>query len=280
MIRRFTAAAVVAAVAALPAAAQTVIVTPSNPQGWAANSVNAGSSTSITSAQPRDGNGSLQMGGTQSNGVAIRTRFEKDQDYGLLSSLQSFSFDWRRDGSSTVGGIQAPAFRLLVASTDPGAGGSTRFSEFIWEYTYNGPGSAPTDSWQSVTTSLSSGIFWRNVSPSSTRGPQAANCSFTPGNPTPAYQTLTAWLSGGCVGTDARIYGISVGVGGIPANDGQSFLGYADNIGIKSNGANQAIVYNFETSAVVTPEPATYALVGAGLLGLGGVARRRRRNNG
>lgn len=274
MVRRFTTAVALAALAAVPAAAQTVVVTPSNPQGWAPNSVNAGSSTGITNTQPRSGTGSLEVGGTQSGGVAIRTRFEKQQDYGLLSSLTSFSFDWRRDGSSTVGGIQAPAFRLLVASTDPGAT-SLRYSEFIWEYAYNGPGNAPTDSWESVTTSLTSGIFWRFVSPSSSRGPQAGDCSFNPANPAPAYQTLGAWISSGCVGADARIYGISAGVGSIPASNGQTFRGYADNIGIQAGGANQPIVYNFEVQSTA-PEPSTYALLGAGLLGLGGALRRRR----
>ena len=65
----------------------------------------------ITAANPRNGNGSVQMSLTDSSGKADYVYTWGFDSGRTLGSLTSLNYDWYRSGTSTAGGLM-PAFRL------------------------------------------------------------------------------------------------------------------------------------------------------------------------
>ncbi|MFN3591794.1 MAG: hypothetical protein ACK4TG_06375, partial [Thermaurantiacus sp.] len=92
--------------------------------GWYYNNVRGNGSVGISTANPRSGNGSVAFAspdGTAKadieflpNAVNLGGNFFSVGSLGAFSSLQSFGFDWYRDGSSTNPAVQHPALRVLI----------------------------------------------------------------------------------------------------------------------------------------------------------------------
>ena len=137
-------AAVLAAAVSTTASAQ-VVVTPTNPQGWNANSLLGSGTAAITNFNPRGaGTGSLEL---NSSGGADRTRFSvgtlAQGGYGKLNELSTLSFDWFRAAGSTAASWHTPVFRLIVA--DPSA--NIAYRELVWEYDYQFAGLKQNTNW-------------------------------------------------------------------------------------------------------------------------------------
>lgn len=234
----------------------TVVVTPSNLQGWSAANIQGSGTASITNTFANNGDGSLQFTGSDPyKADYVRT----NSGANLLSTLTSLSVDLYRKSSSSTAAHFAPAVRLLV---DNGQA-NDRFSYLIWEPVYNGIASVQTDQWG--TYNLLGGKFW-----------QRAFKTVGGGKTIEVFdRTLADWLNLGTVtdgggltsnvvGPDARVVRYEIGIG---SGWGGSFDGAADMFTIGFDGDETA--FNFEP----IPAPGALATLAFGAL----LSARRRR---
>lgn len=249
-------------------------------------------------------------GGTQ------QATYDHSASFGDLRSLSSLSFDWfRKDiegwdrtpppGEQPINPIdwlyKTPVVRLqLLESRNVGNVVDKVYSELVWEGYYNQPslGNAPTpvDQWVRQT-NMQSDNFWYVRPPAAISGNGVVGQYSQNGV---CNSSMSFWAGGvnanstnnlftentGCLfGADVQVIGIAVGVG---SQWPLEWRGAVDNVRMgfgeggvlcaTRGGEDCALDANFDfVPATTVPEPSTWALMGAGLLAIGAVARRRNR---
>jgi len=239
-----------------------VVVTPTNPQGWAIANQRADSTVAITANQPRAGTGSLEFVTNFMTSGQDKVDFELVWDPIIetnrtLANLTELGYEYYRDSAaSTVAAHFHPVLRMgwyhdggtpLDISDDS-------IGSFIYEETYQGVNPVPVDSWDSNVIDFSSDNFWvfcsncggssgvvQNFS-NSLQDWQAGAITGQPGDPTPPDMS---------VGT-TFIFSVNVGVGSGWSND---LLMWADQVRI-GFGSQDDFIYNFELdAATLAPIP-------------------------
>jgi hypothetical protein len=222
----------------------------------------------VSGAQPRNGNGSLEVHGDRSR-YAIGSLYTGPALF-AFDQLQALSFDWRVDDAANSMLHATPAIRLHII--DPLAGGDVR-SEMIWEGVYDG-GAAGVAPALGVWNTESDPLMYLNVR--SNAGVFAAETGLNV-HPSGVVRQGTSQLNRSIfdwnqyLSADAYVTGISFGAG---SGFGADFLSFVDAVKLTVGGED--ITFNFENEAAAVPEPAALALfaIGAGALFAG---RRRRR---
>lgn len=297
------AAVLLSASLAVAGAANGQIVTPTNPQGWFADTRGTAGTVGITGANPRQGafpytqnvpaNGSLEL--TTSGGLTDWAFFRNESantvsGFGALSALSALSFDWWRTGDIDMDAAgplayepwrhQSPVLRVTYSHLIGGA--LVPVGELVWEQYYQlDADGLVTDmnvnAWNQE--NLLGQKFWVHEFDDAAYyvADGQGGCSRKPSylyasEPVLALSMLD-WRN--CaLGEDAAglfVTGIAVGVG---SQWPGRYEGYVDNVVLGFGQTSPVITANFET---VVPEPATWATMAAGLLGIGVASRRRRK---
>ncbi|NJC33062.1 hypothetical protein GGR88_000536 [Sphingomonas jejuensis] len=234
-----------------PGARQTA-VQPGNMTWYQAN-LGGGATLGVTTDYARGGNGSVFFNTASGDSKA-------DLQYNLgglieLGSLQSVSFDWFRDPASDTGAAFAPVLRFEMFKDGSYAG------SLVLENVYQNQTNAVEGSWQTLSATRSSGIFWATRD---ALGPTFANANG-------GQLTLDQWIARNS-GSSLAVGAINIGVG---SGWSGTFRGAVDNVQF-AFGDGPAGDFNFEVAAAAVPEPATWAMMIAGF-GMVGMAARRGR---
>lgn len=299
---RILVAAALSAMAAAPVAAQIGcgprdtpnLIYPGDPR-WALDknvypaAVNF-ATAAITGANPRSGNGSLELATTGSlfDWAFFKRVADGDASWGLLSDVNCLTFDWWRDSYTVPGNLppqltaaltaetwqeQTPVLRLLVRDVKDN---QTVFSHLVWERWYNtrNAGIVPTENDQWHFENLTGQQLWRHFDGGlSYTNAGCVNTSFTGSDALQTYD-IGGWVQN-CYSASAEVYGIMIGVGSMWPGDYHAFL---DNVQLGFSGpAGFVVEDNFELPVSAVPEPRTMVLLATGLLALSLARLRRRR---
>ena len=187
-----------------------------------------GGNSTITATAPHDGNGSIELFGD-------RTRFVNGNYYagasapsqGLLSNVQSLTFDWSVAVGSSAGSLISAYTPALILYVQDG----TSRSQLIWEGAYNGytdPSSVTKGTWY---TSGANDRFYKNGDNDPNTAPVLAD-----------FATLVTRYG---YSSNAYISAIGVGVGSTASS---SYHAFADDITLTTK-SGVSTTYNFETNA-------------------------------
>ena len=238
-----------------------------SPGSWGPANERDGGVSAITGARPDQGggNGSLAHSLPALSGNSPKTDYEIyapgtsfDQaaglqaagGFGLLSDLNTLSFDWWRDSTSTAPSHLTPALRLYVFDPDAGQNGSSYL--MIWEGVYNGypqaNGPVPTDQW--VSEEISGENFWRIPLYLDGLFAGISWCN-VPANAPPCF-VFNKGLGDWGLGPNTVVFGVNVGIGSGWAG---SYSGFVDLIDLTfpTTGFN----WDFELTAATTTTSST-----------------------
>lgn len=233
---------------------------------WFQANVGAGSTVGITTDYASNGNGSAYFNSTQGDTGKADLQYYFGSGGALtsvaLSSLNSVSFDYYRDAASTANSTLAPVLRFDMLKNGAFAGA------LIFESAYNvtnldgTPATIPTNSWTTMTATLSSGKWWTN---NALLGPTDATAGGT--------KTLAQWIADNS-GSTLSVYGIEIGIG---SGWNDKFFGAVDNVQANFGNA-RTVSANFEVAQTggAVPEPATWSMMLLGFGGMGFAMRHRR----
>ncbi len=225
--------------------------------GWYYNNVRHSGVVGISSSLPYAGNGSVYFQSPSGAGKAdieylpgavnIGGNYLAGASLGVFADFQSFSYQWYRNSSSTVGAHLHPVLRVLLDADGNLATVGDR-GGLVFERVYNG-GTVPTDAWIADTINASTYLWNFGLGIGF-----AANINATPY----AYDaTLAEWQA---YFPNAVILGFSAGVG---SGWNGVFSGAVDAISWTIGG--QSSTFNFEGApAPEIPEPGTWLLTAAG----------------
>ena len=243
--------AVAAALALLPAAAfaSSVVVSPSNPDGWAFsnqdNAPNTNASGGFVSGPgtPPLGSGSAQFIVNDSSSSEILYNLSLDNGM-TVSDFNAFSYETYRASPVGTSSVLEVALAINIANVN-GYAGRLVYEPYL-------SGTATVDAtWQSWNPMI--GIGWYDSHNSSGTCSMASPCSWT---------TLMSLY-----GTDTVDYGLLFKAG----SGWSSFQGNVDAFTVGTSLTTTATTYDFEAAA---PEPASISVLGFALIGLAFVRRR------
>lgn len=208
-------ALVLTSVGAAAASTRTVVL----PDDTSWEEVNVrGEGTSVISDDVPDrlgGTGSLRQ---STSGSLDKTDFQTFRDFGPVGEVETLSFDWYRDSSSTAPQHLTPAVGIHVAD-DAGNSWLLKWEGAYNGYPTNGP-AAPVDLW--VTEDLASANYWRIPQWVAGEWVGFAGCNAA-GDPFGCFVFTRSLTDGWLDGYD--IVGLEIGIG---SGWNGTFLSYAD----------------------------------------------------
>ena len=240
---------------------------------WVYNNTRGGGSVGIRTNYPRNGNGSVYFNSPRNTGKAdieyfadpvnaggnyVPNPLNPASNLGNLADLTSLSYEWYRDGGSTVPGFLHPVLRLGILRLN--SDNTVAVGYLTFERVYNGfSGPAPTDTW--VFDDIITGNYKLWATASLGFGDPNVNINNV-------LKTIPDWIAAAsAVGAQLFVVSVNAGIGS--GWNGQ-FTGAVDNITFGFGGSSNT--YNFE----VVPEPASLTAIGFGLASLLTLRRRKR----